>query len=106
MSHPLKPQSNWVVIRRDPPASSHGSVFIPEMARDKVFDKMGTGTVLAIGPGKRLTDGSRGPMGVDVGDKVLVHPLLGHDIEFEGEELHLIEEDGIPGIVHEVEVCQ
>lgn len=104
MPHPLKPVNNWVIIRRHAPADREGEILIPEQARDKPYDVMGRGTVLAIGPGKRLDDGTRAPMGVAVGDVVLVHPLLGHEIEFKGEKLHMVEEDGIPGVVNEVEV--
>lgn len=95
--------NNWVLIKRHEAADQVGGIYLPEQAREKVFDVMGRGTVLAVGPGKRLEDGSRGPMGVQVGDVVLVHPLLGHEIKFAGEKLHMVEEDGIPGVVHEVE---
>jgi len=100
----LHPISNQVVIRRHPPADRHGDILIPKEAQDKTFDAMGRGTVLACGPGLRLKNGKIAPMGVKPGDVVLVHPLLGQEIEHEGEELHMVEEDGIPGIVHEVKI--
>lgn len=61
--------------------------------------------VVAVGPGRRLSDGSRVPPGVKVGDRVLVGAYEGHLIEHEGRSLRAVYEIAIHGIVEEEDLA-
>merc|ERR1712027_86610 len=57
-----------LVQRAEAVTKSKGGILIPEKAQSKVLE----GTVVAAGPGARNADGAHVPMGVEVGDKVLL----------------------------------
>ncbi|KAJ8918400.1 hypothetical protein NQ315_008096 [Exocentrus adspersus] len=70
-----------------------GGIVIPEKAQGKVLQ----GTVVAVGPGARLKDGSFAPVAVKVGEKVLLPEYGGTkvDLEEENAEYHLFRESDI-----------
>ena len=55
--------------------------------------------VIAVGPGKRMDNGSIAPMSVKAGDKVLFTKYAPDEVEVDGEEYLVIDEDKILGIV-------
>lgn len=68
-----------------------GGILLPDTAKEKPQ----VGEVVAVGPGKVKEDGSRVPMEVKVGDKVLYSKYAGTDIKLGGEDYVLLSEKDI-----------
>lgn len=91
----LKPLSNRVVVRRvDSETVTKGGIFIPDAAAEKADQ----GTVLAVGPGKR-ENGEVFPVNVDVGDRVLFAKTAGQTVKVDGEELLILDEEQLIGVI-------
>jgi chaperonin GroES len=74
----LQPIGDRVVVRReDSEAVTAGGIVLPESAKDKPA----RGVVEAVGDGKLLDDGSRGPMQVAAGDRVIFSSYAGESFE-------------------------
>ena len=73
-------------------------IVLPDTA-DK--EKPMQGEVIAVGPGKRLENGSLAPMTVKKGDKVLFTKYAPDEVEIDDEEYLVIDEDKILGIVRD-----
>jgi chaperonin GroES len=87
-----------VVVKVDKSADrSRGGILLPEKGREEPK----TGVVVACGPGKRLADGSTAPINVSVGDRVMFGCLAGTDVKLDGEELRVMAEEDVLGIIHE-----
>ncbi|MBV8536371.1 MAG: co-chaperone GroES [Alphaproteobacteria bacterium] len=72
-----------------------GGIIIPDTAKEKPMQ----GKVIAAGPGSRDENGKLVPMGVKVGDKVLYGKWSGTEVKIEGEDLLIVKEADILGIV-------
>jgi len=72
-----------------------GGIIIPDTAKEKPQE----GKVLAIGSGARDEQGNLVPMDVKVGDRVLFGKWSGTDVTIDGEELSIMKESDIMGIV-------
>lgn len=72
-----------------------GGIIIPDSAKEKPQE----GTIVAVGDGKILDDGSKRPMSVKKGDKVIYSKYAGSEIKIEDKEYLLMREDDILGIV-------
>ena len=72
-----------------------GGLYLPDTAKEKPQ----VGEVVAVGDGKRSEDGSRQPMEVKIGDKVLYSKYAGTDIKLGTEEYVLLSEKDILAIV-------
>ncbi|MDD5221772.1 MAG: co-chaperone GroES, partial [Patescibacteria group bacterium] len=70
-------------------------IFLPQTAEEK-SDK---GEVVAVGPGKLLDNGSRAPMSVKPGDKVIFDKYGGEEIKINKEEFIIVSEDKILAII-------
>lgn len=73
-----------------------GGVFIPKEAAQAKFD---TGTVLAVGDGHLLHDGTREPLGVNVGDRVFFDRFGGTEVKIDGVTYQVLIERDILGII-------
>jgi len=92
----LRPLHDRVVVRRiEEEARTPGGVIIPDTAKEKPMQ----GEVLAVGPGARDEDGKRLPMDVKVGDVVLFGKWSGTEVKIDGEELLIMKEGDIMGIL-------
>ena len=92
----FKPLHDRVLIRRvEQEAVTSGGIMIPDTAREKPME----GEVLAVGPGARGEDGSVRPLDVNVGDRVLFGKWSGTEIRLEGEELMIMTESDLMGLV-------
>ena len=92
----LKPLSDRVVVRRvDSESVTKGGIFIPDNAAEKADQ----GQVLAVGPGKRTEVGEVIALDVAVGDQVLFGKFSGQTVKVEGEELLILKEDDILGVI-------
>jgi len=92
----LRPLQDRVLVRRvEPETKSPGGIFIPDTAQEKPVE----GEVVAVGPGKRGKDGTLHPLDVKSGDRVLFGKWSGTEIKLDGEELMIINEAEIMGVV-------
>jgi len=88
----VKPLGDRVFVKVSPSEEkTAGGIFLPDAAKEKPQ----IGEVVAVGPGKRNDDGSRTPVEVGVGDKVLYSKYAGTDIKLGGEEFVLLSEKDI-----------
>ena len=94
----LNPLHDRVVIKRvEADTKSLGGIIIPDAATEKPDQ----GVVLAVGPGKRNTEGAVIPMTVKVSDKVLFGKFAGQAVKIKGEEVLILTEEEIYGIIEE-----
>ena len=92
----IRPLHDRVVVRRIAEGEqSRGGIIIPDTARERPQE----GEVVAVGEGKRRTDGARQSLDVRAGDRVLFGKYSGSEIKLDGEELLIMREDEIFGIV-------
>ncbi len=92
----LKPLNDRVVVKRvEEEQKTAGGIIIPDTAKEKPIQ----GEVLAVGNGKLADDGSRRPLDVSVGDRVLFSKYAGTDIKVEGDELLIMREDDILAVI-------
>lgn len=93
----LRPLSDRVVVRRvDSESVTKGGIFIPDNAAEKADQ----GTVLAVGPGKRDNNGVVNAVDIATGDTVLFGKLSGQTIKVGGEELLILKEDDVLGVIN------
>jgi len=96
----LKPLHDRVVIRRlEEDEKTAGGIIIPDTAKEKPM----RGEVLAAGPGARGENGKLVPLDVRVGDIVLFGKWSGTEVKLDGEELVIMKEADLMGIIDNVE---
>ena len=97
MATTIKPLHDRVIIRRieDTINQTAGGLYIPDSAKEKPQE----GEVVAAGAGKYKEDGSRQALDVKEGDRVLFGKYSGSEIKIDGEELLIMREDEILGII-------
>ena len=94
----IKPLHDRVVVRRLPEEEmSAGGILIPDAAKENPHQ----GEVVSVGTGKLMDDGSSRPMAVSQGDRVLFGKYAGTEVKLGSEELIVMREDDIMGIVQE-----
>ena len=92
----FRPLHDRVVVRRlDQESRSRGGVIIPDTAKEKPQE----GEVVAVGPGARDDNGDLVPMSVKAGDRVLFAKWSGSEIRMDGEELLVMKESDLLGIL-------
>ncbi len=92
----IKPLHDRVVVRRiEEEQRSPGGVLIPDTAKEKPMQ----GEVLSVGPGARDESGKRIQPDVKAGDTVLFGKWSGTEVKIEGEELLIMKESDIMGII-------
>ncbi|HTV45223.1 MAG TPA: co-chaperone GroES [Stellaceae bacterium] len=92
----FRPLQDRVLVRRiDEEEKSRGGIIIPDTAREKPME----GQILAAGPGARGEDGKLHPLDVKVGDRVLFGKWSGTEIKIDGEDLVIMKESDIMGVV-------
>jgi chaperonin GroES len=96
MATNIRPLHDRVVVRRIAEGEqARGGIIIPDTARERPQE----GEVVAVGEGKYRTDGVRQSLDVRAGDRVLFGKYSGSEIKLDGEELLIMREDEIFGIV-------
>jgi chaperonin GroES len=92
----IKPLHDRVVVRRiEEEERTPGGVIIPDTAKEKPMQ----GEVLAVGPGARDESGKRIEPDVKAGDTVLFGKWSGTEVKMDGDELLIMKESDIMGIV-------
>jgi len=85
-----------IVKRQEEERTTASGIVIPESASAEKPDQ---GTVKAIGNGKILEDGTSRALDVKVGDKVLFGKYAGQSVKVDGEELLVMKEEDVMGII-------
>ncbi|GIT54104.1 MAG: 10 kDa chaperonin [Pseudomonadota bacterium] len=92
----IRPLHDRVVVRRlEEERTSAGGIVIPDSAAEKPM----TGEVLAVGNGKVQENGDQRPLDVKVGDKVLFGKYSGTEVKVEGDDVLVMREDDIMGVI-------
>ena len=92
----FRPLHDRVVVRRlNEDERSKGGIIIPDTAKEKPMQ----GEIVAVGPGARNEQGVVAPLDVKVGDTVLFGKWSGTEVKLNGEELLIMKESDIMGIV-------
>ena len=92
----FKPLQDRVLVRRiEEEEKTKGGIIIPDTAKEKPME----GEVIAAGPGSRDDDGKLHPLDVKVGDRVLFGKWSGTEIKIDGEDLVVMKETDIMGVV-------
>ncbi len=94
----FRPLHDRVVVRRiDADEKSTGGIIIPDTAKEKPSQ----GEVIAVGPGGRDEAGKLIPIDVKVGERVLFGKWSGTEVKIDGQELLIMKESDIMGIIDE-----
>ena len=92
----FRPLQDRVLVRRiEQEEKTTGGIIIPDTAKEKPME----GEVIAAGPGARGDDGKLNPLDVKIGDRVLFGKWSGTEIKIDGEDLVVMKESDIMGIV-------
>ena len=84
-----------VVEQHEAEEKTAGGILLPEQAKEKPQK----GTVAAVGPGKLLDSGNRGPLSVKVGDEVFFAKYAGTDVEISGTKYTVLRENDVLAII-------
>ncbi len=96
MSTNITPLHDRVIVRRiEEGEQVRGGIIIPDTAKEKPQE----GEIVAAGQGKYREDGTRQALDVKKGDRVLFGKYSGSEIKIDGEELLIMREDEILGII-------
>jgi len=94
----FRPLQDRVLVRRiEQEEKTLGGIIIPDTAKEKPME----GEVMAVGPGTRGDDGKLHPLDVKPGDRVLFGKWSGTEIKIDNEELVVMKESDIMGVVEE-----
>jgi len=92
----FRPLHDRVVVKRlDSETKTAGGIIIPDTAKEKPQQ----GEVIAVGPGARDEQGKLVPLDVKAGDRVLFGKWSGTEVKIDGEELLIMKESDILGVL-------
>jgi chaperonin GroES len=92
----IRPLHDRVVVRRmEEETKTAGGIVLP----DSAAEKPSRGEVLAVGPGKLLDNGEVRAPGLKAGDKVVFGQYAGSTVKIDGEELLILSETEIFGVL-------
>ena len=93
----FRPLHDRVVVKRvDEDTKTKGGIIIPDTAQEKPMQ----GEIVAAGPGARDETGKIVPLDVKTGDKVLFGKWSGTEVKLDGEELLIMKESDIMGVLN------
>ena len=94
----FRPLHDRVVVKRvDAEEKTKGGIIIPDTAKEKPQE----GEVIAVGPGGRDESGKLIPLDLKAGDRILFGKWSGTEVKIDGEELLIMKESDIMGIIDE-----
>ena len=92
----IQPLGDRIVVQREESnEKTEGGIYLPDSAKDKPT----RGTIVSIGDGKLLDDGSRSELQVQVGDHVLFTSYAGENIEIGDTEYLLMSESDVLAVI-------
>ena len=99
----FRPLHDRVLVRRiDADEKTAGGIIIPDTAKEKPQ----RGEIIAVGAGARTEEGKLVPLDVKVGDEVLFGKWSGTEVKIDGEDLLIMKESDILGIVEAVKAAK
>ncbi|WP_447763791.1 co-chaperone GroES [Sphingopyxis panaciterrae] len=99
----FRPLHDHVVVRRiEAEEKTSGGIIIPDTAKEKPQE----GEVVAVGSGARADDGTVTPLDVQAGDRILFGKWSGTEVKIDGEELLIMKESDILGVVEAAEALK
>ena len=94
----FRPLHDRVVVKRvDEEGKTKGGIIIPDTAKEKPME----GEIIAVGPGARNEQGALVPLDVKKGDRILFGKWSGTEIKLDGDDLLIMKESDIMGIIDE-----
>ncbi len=92
----FRPLHDRVLVKRlESEAKTAGGIILPDTAQEKPSE----GEVIAVGAGSKAEDGAVTPLDVKVGDKILFGKWSGTEVKLDGEDLLIMQEKDIMGII-------
>ena len=92
----IRPLHDRILVKRiEGEEKTKGGIIIPDTAKEKPQE----GKVVAVGGGKVTEDGTVRPMDVKNGDRILFSKYAGTDVKVDGDDLIIIREDDVLGIL-------
>jgi len=92
----IRPLQDRLIVKRvDEEEKSKGGIIIPDTAKEKPME----GLVVAVGKGKKTDEGKLIPLDVKEGNRVLFGKYSGTEVKIDGQELLIMREDDILGII-------
>ena len=92
----FRPLHDRVLVKRlEGEEKTKGGIIIPDTAKEKPME----GKVVSVGPGVRGEDGKLIPLDVKKGDKILFGKWSGTEVKMDGDELLIMKESDIMGII-------
>ena len=92
----FRPLHDRIIVKRlEAEEKTSSGLYIPDSAKDKPME----GNVVAVGAGKVSEDGTKAPMDVKVGDKIVFGKYSGTEVKVEGEDYLIMREDDVLGVV-------
>ncbi|MDP2798868.1 MAG: co-chaperone GroES [Deltaproteobacteria bacterium] len=92
----IRPLQDRIVVKRlEEEDKTKGGIIIPDTAKEKPIE----GKVIAVGNGKVMENGTRVPLEVKAGDRILFGKYSGTEVKIDGEEHLIMREDDVLGII-------
>ena len=92
----VKPLYDRLIVKRiEEKEQRRGGIIIPDSAKEKPME----GKIVAVGAGRINKDGSRTPLEVKTGDRVLFGKYAGQEIKIDDKEHVILKEDEVLGII-------
>ncbi len=92
----IRPLQDRVIVRRvKEEEKTKGGLYIPDTAKEKPIEA----TVVAVGNGKVLEDGTVRKLDIKAGDRILFGKYSGTEVKIDGEEHLILREDDILGVL-------
>lgn len=94
----VRPLHDRVIVKRfEEEEQTKGGIIIPDTAKEKPIE----GRIIAVGNGKILEDGTKRPLDIKEGEKVLFGKYAGTEIKIDGEEHLIMREDDIVAVLED-----
>jgi chaperonin GroES len=92
----IRPLQDRIIVKRiQEEEKTKGGIIIPDSAKEKPIE----GKVIAAGNGKVLEDGKVRPLDIKAGDRVLFSKYAGTEIKLDGDEVLIMREEDVLGVV-------
>jgi chaperonin GroES len=92
----VKPLHDRIIVKRlEEEEKTKGGIIIPDTAKEKPFE----GKVIAVGDGRVKEDGTKIPMELKKGDRILFAKYGGTDIKIDGEDHLIMKEDDVLAVI-------
>lgn len=92
----IRPLGDRVLVKRaEAEEKTAGGILLPESAKDKPKE----GTIIAVGEGRTLDNGSKSTFAVKNGDRILFSAYAGTEVKYGGEEYLIMREEDILGVI-------